>query len=81
MTAEKSLWKSDLKLHIKGLPDLGEPISVRHLPKKVLAVESTGFSFPALLWLLAFRPAQESSRKATIMADSSFPWIVSTSLE
>lgn len=50
MTAEKLLRNSDLKLHIKGLPDLGEPISVRRLPKKVLTVESTGFSFPALLW-------------------------------
>lgn len=70
MTVEKLLRNSDLKLHLKGLSDPGEPISVRSLPKKVLALESIGLSFPALLLLLAFRSAQESSRKAAILVNS-----------
>ena len=73
MTAEKLLRNSDLKLHLNRLSDLGEPISVKGFPKRVLALESIGLSFPALLLLPAFRPAQKSSRKAAIMVNSSFP--------
>lgn len=81
MTAEKLLKVWDLKLHPKGLSDLEEPTSVRGFPKRVLALEFIGLSFPTLRLLPDFRPAHESSRKAATLVPSLFPRFFSTYLE